>query len=83
MSNLGHEVPDDVAEDIPEGSSRFPVTPRLEIENLAGHLMESEEYEDIFAEEAEGWYETLSKMSSEDILTNYTRNPWVSKIVEA
>jgi hypothetical protein len=34
---------------------RFPSTPRSEVCDLAGHLMETDEHEEMFASEADGW----------------------------
>lgn len=54
VSNYGHGV--DVERVLNwKPVQRFGNTPRSEVEDLAGHLMESYEHEDMFAEEAEGW----------------------------
>lgn len=36
-------------------------TPRAEVCDLAGHLMESDDHEEMFAEEAEGWAKTIAE----------------------
>ncbi len=40
---------------------RFGNTPRSEVEDLAGHLMETDEHEDMFAGEAESWATQIKK----------------------
>lgn len=80
ISNLGHEVPADIA----EGPYLEHSSPRNEVENYAGHLMESDEHEDIFAAEAEMWARDLAKTPVEEVLRIHgTHSPWVRKILEA
>lgn len=82
ISNMGHEVPKDIAER-PFSDGRF-CTPRSQVECFAGHLMETDEHEEIFAEEAESWYKDLKRRSTEEVLRVHgPRCPWIQKIVDA
>lgn len=58
VSNYGHGVD---AEKVLrwEPCARYGNSPRTEVERLAGHLMETEEHEDMFAGEAESWAKTI------------------------
>lgn len=79
ISNMGQRVPDDIAE------TRFgwSETPQSAICNLAGHLMESDEHEDIFVSEAEMWGRYLDDHTKEDILRIHGPHcPWIQKIVD-
>lgn len=81
VSNLGHSVN---AERIVEmsGDERMNYTPRLAIENLAGHLCENEEHDEIFVAEAEMWHEQIKELSVNEILRQYgDRHPWIEQII--
>ena len=60
VSNMGHGVDEHrVLNWTP--SSRYANSPRQEVCDLAGHLIESDEHEDIFGEEAEDWAKQISE----------------------
>lgn len=54
VSNYGHGVDEARVLDW-QPDLRFGNTPRSEVEDLAGHLMENDEHEDMFAGEADSW----------------------------
>lgn len=70
VSNLGHMHNMDESE---AGDTHYdwPKDPRNAVENIAGHLMESDEHEEIFAEEAESWFERFKNLSAEEIREQY------------
>lgn len=79
MSNMGHQVPENVADRPPF----WPDTPRQAVENLAGHLMEDEEQDEIFADEAEMWATMIDNTSVEQILATHGQHcPWIKKILD-
>lgn len=58
VSNYGHGADEDrILRWKPH--MRFMNSPRSEVEDLAGHLMENEEHEEMFAGEAESWADTI------------------------
>lgn len=82
MSNMGHKVPEDIARP-PFGHGPY-VSPEGQIDQWAGHLMETDEHEDIFHGEAEMWYDTLSKQSTEEVLRIHSPHcPWIQEIIDA
>lgn len=81
ISNMGQTVPKDIAERISDSPY---CTPRSEIDNFAGHLMETDEHEEIFAGEAEMWYDLLKKKAAEEVLYIHGKGcPWVKQIIDA
>jgi hypothetical protein len=81
MSNLGHEVPVDRITQSSEFQD-WNETPRLAMENLAGHLCENEEHDEIFVGEAEMWHTDIKGKSVNDILLTYgDRHPWIEQII--
>jgi hypothetical protein len=84
MSNMGHQVPETITKDIQTSDDKYIVTPRSEVEQVAGHLMESDEHEDLFAQEAEMWYKDLKGRSNEEVLKIWgDTSPWIQKIIDA
>lgn len=52
-----------------------------EVCGIAGHLMENEEHEQYFGDEARGWQETFKDTSIEDIAKQYKwHSEWLLKI---
>lgn len=80
LSNMGHQVPENMAEKPYSDDD----TPRSQIDDFGGHLMESDEHEEIFAGEAEMWYKTLGDQSINEILRIYgPHSPWIEQILLA
>jgi hypothetical protein len=63
--------------------SRWDDTPENEVENIAGHLMESDDHEAIFGGEARMWYNKIKDLSFGEIVEQYHYNDWVTNIIEA
>jgi hypothetical protein len=61
VSNCGHGV--DVAKVTRpiDHNSPYPITARNEVEYLAGHLIETDEHETMFANEATSWAKEIKK----------------------
>lgn len=79
MSNMGHQVPADIA----KNPDRWPSSVRNAVENLCGHLMETDEHEDIFADEADMWATMIDSTSTEQILRTHGQHcPWIKKILD-
>jgi hypothetical protein len=58
---------------------RYTNSPRSEIEDFAGHLMESEEHEDTFVGEAESWARQITVMGGiEKFLKTFT---WQTEVL--
>lgn len=82
ISNMGQGIPADIGTAPLSKESPF-LTPRSEVENWAGHLMETDEHEDIFAGEAEMWYKDLAKKEREEILQVWgAHSPWIQQIFD-
>jgi hypothetical protein len=79
ISNLGHEVPKSAAENV----GYWSTDPRVEVEGLAGHLMESDEHERIFAQEAQGWLKYVTEHPVKELLRVHPNNWWIQAIVDA
>lgn len=58
--NYGHSVDADRVLDWTP-NLRYGNSPRQEICDLAGHLMESDDHEEMFAGEADSWAKTIQK----------------------
>lgn len=65
-------------------NARYGNSPRSEVCDLAGHLMESDEHEEMFADEAEGWAETIKKDGGlRKFAANYPHHEaWLFKLAE-
>ena len=60
VSNYGHTL--DEARILNwKPSDRHSNSPRQEVCDLAGHLMESDEHEELFADEADGWAKSITE----------------------
>lgn len=81
ISNMGQEVPERIYESSED--QRWETTARSEVESLAGHLMETDEHDEIFVGEAEMWYENIKDLSLNEILRQFQHNSWVEKIILA
>lgn len=81
ISNMGQEVPNDV------GKGNFlewERSSRHAVDNLAGHLMETDEHEEIFAEEAEMWDETIQRDGVQRMFRVHAKTcPWFEEILIA
>jgi hypothetical protein len=82
ISNMGQEVPKDIAK-APFGHGPY-VSAEGQVDQFAGHLMETDEHEDIFHGEAQMWYGDLGKRSNEEILRVHGAHcPWIKQILDA
>lgn len=55
------------------------ISARYAVCELAGHLMEEEEHEDLFSKEAEGWERDITAMGLRHYITTYEKhNAWLS-----
>jgi hypothetical protein len=82
ISNMGHAVPAHISEP-PFQDDRY-ASPRSSVCNFAGHLMETDEHEEIFTEEAESWYEDLKNRPNEEVLRVHGPHcPWIQQIIDA
>ena len=57
------------------------ISARYAVCELAGHLMEEEEHEDLFSQEAEGWERDITKEGLRVYITRfekYPNNGWLS-----
>lgn len=80
ISNMGHQVPDDIAEgDWLDWES----TPRHAIDNLAGHLMEDESHDELWAGEAEMWYDQIQSKGVQRMYHHREDCDWFKKIILA
>lgn len=81
VSNLGMETYLDS-----ERAAHFPWpdNPRSAVERLAGHLMESDEHEEIFADEAQGYFNRFVNLTVEEALEQFSYNlsrSWFKQIL--
>lgn len=79
ISNMGQKVPDDIAE------TRFgwASTHQQAVCDLAGHLMETDEHERIFTQEARMWSGYLRKTSRKELLRIHGPHcPWIQQILD-
>ncbi len=79
ISNMGQVVPEDMST-VPHNPYS---TPRSQVDSYVGHFMETDEHEQIFADEAEMWAETLTSRTQEEVLSTHGSHcPWVQKILD-
>jgi hypothetical protein len=79
ISNFGYTVPLGAAlhpEDWSESA-------QANVEDLAGHLMESREHERLFGDEARMWYAYVRKHPRKVLLEMHGYHPWVKAILYA
>lgn len=80
VSNYGHGT------DVPKILNIYPTeysTPRSEVDYLAGHLMETDDHEDMFAEEAESWAKKIRKEGLANFAAKYKNHDgWINQIAE-
>lgn len=64
-------------------NTRFPGSAEDEVIQLAGHLIEDEEQEGIFAYEAEGWDKEIKKIGFEQFMARFPHHAdTIRKILE-
>lgn len=80
ISNMGQEVPAYISDRPKNWSPSVEYT----VCDLAGHIMETDEHEDIFVGEAKGWLKYIRKEGYANLLKNHGPHcPWIAKVLEA
>jgi hypothetical protein len=83
ISNYGHTVPIDSIRWLLKGTNRGDMQAGYVVCELAGHLMESEDHETMFVEEAERWVSTVKKKGLRNMhLTWPHHKEWLDLLVE-
>lgn len=83
ISNYGHLGGSVPVERVTDTRWSWSTDAYSEVCNLASGIIESDEHETMFGEEAQGWERQIQEAGLEAFATQFSHNPWLRTIIDA